>query len=95
MKYLVFVIYGMVIGQLIYSKPVIKSNGARRGRHFYKVSSIVNFIIGFTGINVVNMFLRDKGIIPQFFVWCALVGFALMVVYAFYCVYKMLVSTEP
>lgn len=52
-------------------------------------------IVGMFGIHAVNMFLRDKNIIPQTFVWIALIGFAIIMMYGMYCIYKMLVSTEP
>ena len=94
MKYMIFIIYVIVIGQFINSKPIGKKNSVRRGHLFYKTSALINFIIGFIGIFIVNTFLRGKEIIPQFFVWIALIGFLIMIIYAMYCIYKMLVSTE-
>lgn len=95
MKYMVFVIYVIVIMQFINSKPVCKANSIRRGREFYKISGIINVTGGMFGMLAVNMFLRDKNIISQAFVWIALIGFAITMMYGMYCIYKMLVSTEP
>ena len=94
MEYLVFVIYIIVIVQFINSKPVSK-NGTQRGCEFYKTSGIANILVGNLGMIAVNSFLRDKNIIPQAFVWIALVGFALATIYGLYCIYKMLTTTEP
>lgn len=95
MKYMVFIIYVIVIGQFINSKPIVKENSTLRGKLFYKTSGLINFIIGFIGMVTVNTFLRGKKIIPQFYVWVALIGFSIMIMYAMYCIYKMIVSTEP
>lgn len=94
MSYLVFVIYVITVMQFIYSKPVAK-HGNHRGCGFYKVSGIINMVVGFFGMVSINLFLRDKNIIPQTFVWIALIGFALTMFYGVYCIYKMMVTTEP
>ena len=94
MRYTILLIYVLVCLELIYSKPVPTKGSLPRGRSFYKISGIINFIFGFAGMVLVNLFLRDKGIIPPFFVWAALIGFALVILYAMYCFFKMLVSCE-
>lgn len=94
MKYMVFVIYVIVIMQFVNSKPVCKANSIRKGHEFYKISGIVNVTSGTLGMIAVNMFLRDKNIIPQTFVWIALIGFVITMMYGLYCIYKMLVSIE-
>lgn len=94
MKYMVFVIYVIVITQFINSKPVCKTNSMPRGREFYKISGIFNMIGGMLGMTAVNMFLRDKNIIPQTYVWILLIGFFITMMYGVYCIYKMLVSIE-
>lgn len=94
MKYMVFIIYVIVIMQFVNSKPICKANSIRRGRQFYKISGIVNVIVGTFGMFAVNTFLRDKNIIPQTFVWFALIGFWITMMYGIYCIYKMLVSIE-
>lgn len=94
MKYMVFVIYVIVIMQFVNSKPVCKANSIRRGKEFYKISGIVNVASGMIGMLAVNTFLRDKNIIPQTFVWIALVGFGITMIYGIYCIYIMLVSIE-
>lgn len=91
---MVFVIYVIVIAQFINSKPVCKTNGMRRGREFYKISGIINVLSGNLGMIAINIFLRDKNIIPQAFVWIALIGFMIVMMYGLYCIYKMLVSIE-
>ena len=94
MKYMVFVIYVIVIMQFVNSKPVCKANSIQRGKEFYKISGIINVIGGMLGMLAVNTFLRDKNIIPQTFVWIALVGFGITMMYGIYCIYKMLVSIQ-
>lgn len=94
MKYMVFVIYVIVITQFINSKPVCKANSMQRGKEFYKISGIFNVTGGMFGMIAVNMFLRDKNIIPQTYVWIALIGFSIAMMYGLYCIYKMLVSIE-
>ena len=94
MKYMIFMIYIIVVVQFINRKPISK-NGIHRGHTFYKISGIVNLLFGFLGMFTVNTFLRDKNIIPQTFVWIALTGFAITMIYGMYCIYKMAVSTEP
>lgn len=95
MKYMVFIIYIIVVMQFINSKPIVKGNGTHRGRNFYKISGVVNLIVGMFGMVAVNMLLRDKNIIPQVFVWIALIGFAITMIYGMYCIYKMMVTDEP
>lgn len=95
MKYMVFIIYVMVIIQFINSKPVCKANSIQRGQRFYKISGIINVAGGMFGMLAVNMFLRDKNIIPQNFVWILLIGFMITMMYGIYCIYKMIVSNEP
>jgi len=94
MKYMAFVIYVIVIMQFINSKPVCKANSTQRGKKFYKISGIFNVTGGLLGMIAVNMFLRDKNIIPQTYVWIALIGFFITMMYGLYCIYKMLVSVE-
>lgn len=94
MKYMVFVIYIISIMQFINSKSVAK-NRICRGRDFYKISGVINMIVGWFGMVAVNVLLRDKNIIPQTFVWIALIGFAITMVYGMYCIYKMMITVEP
>lgn len=94
MKYMVFIIYMVVVVQFINSKPIDNGNGVHRGCNFYKISGILNMVGGFLGMSAVNILLRDKGIIPPFFVWSALIGFAIVTIYGLYCIYKMMVSAE-
>lgn len=93
MKYMVFVIYIISIMQFINSKSVAK-NGICRRRDFYKISGVINMIVGWFGMVAVNVLLRDKNIIPQAFVWIALIGFGIVMVYGMYCIYKMMVTVE-
>lgn len=95
MKYMVFIIYIIVMWQWINSTYIAKRVGIQRGYNYYKTRGIINTIIGFAGMFMVNIFLRDKDIIPPFFVWSALIGFFLLVLYGMFCIYKMMVSTEP
>ena len=94
MKYMVFVIYIISIMQFINSKSVAK-NGICRGRDFYKISGVINMIVGWFGMVAGNVLLRDKNIIPQAFVWIALIGFGITMVYGMYCIYKMMITVEP
>ena len=96
MKYLVFVIYVYVVGQLLRSKPKSTNKGSvPKGRNFYKLNGVINSIFGFAGMIAINQFLRDKGIIPEMFVWIALVGFLMVALYGMYCMVMMMVSMEP
>lgn len=95
MKYMVFMIYVITVVQFINSKPIAKENGTHKGHGFYKISGITNLMVGFLGMFAVNVLLRDKDIIPQVFVWIALIGFAITMLYGMYCIYKMMVSVEP
>lgn len=94
MKYLVFIIYVMILAEFFDFKLRGKGNSIPRGQSFYKIRCILNFMVGFGGMICVNVFLRDKDIIPPFFVWTALVGFMIIICYALYCAYKMMVSLE-
>lgn len=91
---MVFAIYIIMVVQFVSSKPIAK-NGMPRGRQFYKISGFINIIVGMFGMVAVNMLLRDKNIIPQVFVWIALIGFVITVIYGLYCIYKMMVTVEP
>lgn len=95
MRYMVFIIYVITVVQLLNSKPSVKENGIRRGRNFYKISGEINIVVGMFGMLAVNLLLRDKNIIPQAFVWIALIGFIITTLYGFYCFYKMMVNCEP
>lgn len=95
MKWMVCIIYVIVVGQFINSKPAIKGKGTGRGHYFYKMSAGINLVFGLVGMIAVNQLLRDKGIIPEPFVYAALVGFFFVVMYGAYCVYKMMISVEP
>lgn len=95
MKWIVCIIYVIVVGQLINNKPAVKGKGTHRGHYFYKMSAVINLVFGFVGMIAVNQLLRDKGIIPEPFVLAALVGFFLVVMYGAYCCYKMLTCVEP
>jgi len=92
MEYMVILIYVVVMMQFINSKPLVKERSKCRGYSFYKRSAIINMIIGYGGMIAVNLLLRDKGIIPQSFVWMALIGFALVVIYSMYCIYRMMTT---
>lgn len=94
MKYMVFVIYVITAIQFINSKPITK-NGVYRGYNFYKISGLINIVVGMFGMLAVNILLRDKNIIPQVFVWVALIGFAITMMYGMYCIYKMMTTSEP
>lgn len=80
--------------QFINSKPIAKKTGNTRGYNFYKISAIVNMLVGMVGMVAVNLLLRDKNIIPQVFVMISLVGFFLTTIYGLYCFYKMITATE-
>lgn len=94
MEYMVFIIYIITVVQFINSKPSVKKNGICRGYNFYKISGVINIIVGMFGMSAVNLLLRDKNIIPQAFVWIALIGFAITMIYGMYCIYKMMVTVE-
>ena len=99
MDYTVFLIYAYLITQTIMDIPNTKrenkGNYTRKGYQFYKIRGIINMTIGCVGMIAVNLFLTDKNIISQTFVWVALIGFMLIMLYGTYCFYKMIVSTEP
>lgn len=90
MEYVIFVIYMITVAQFIFSKPMSSSNGPTRGRMFYKISSIINFIISVSGITIINLFIRDKDIISSTLMWISMGGFILLFLYSMYCVIKML-----
>ena len=92
MEYLIFAIYMPVITQFIFSKPISSTNGSTRSHSFYKASAIINFIIGISGITIVNVFLRDKNIISPTLMWIIMGGFILIFLYGMYCVIKMLTT---
>lgn len=52
-------------------------------------------MVGMIGMAAVNTLLRDKNIIPEVFVWIALAGFAITMIYGGYCIYMMMATTEP
>lgn len=93
MEYLVFIIYVIAAIQFINSKPD-KKRHTLRGHEFYKKSAIINMIFGYAGLFCVNYFLRDENIIPQLFVWFAIGGFVIIIIYAMYCFYKMVTTIE-
>lgn len=94
MEYLFYLLYVAVAAQLFNSKPK-KNIGYPKGRSFYKVSGIVNVILGVAGMTAINLLLRDKGIIPQMYVWIGLIGFMLIEFYGLFCIIKMILSSEP
>lgn len=65
MEYLFLIIYVVIIGELIHSKPIVKAGSVGRGHNYYKVSGTINIIAGITGMMAINTLLRDKGIISQ------------------------------
>lgn len=91
MEYLAFIIYVIIVMQFINSKSIAK-NDIYGGRDFYKISGIINIVGGLFGAVATNIFLRDKDIIPQVFVWIALIGFIIAMMYGVYCIYKMMVT---
>ena len=95
MKWMVCIIYVIVVGQFINSKPAIKGKGTGRGHYFYKMSAGINLVFGLVGMIAVNLLLRDNGIIPESFVLAAIVGFFFVAMYGAYCCYKMLTCVEP
>lgn len=95
MEYLFFIIYGIVIGELIHSKPIRKIGSVPRGCRYYRTSGFINIIVGMIGILAINTLLRDKGIISHTFVWIGLIGFLITMIYGYYCIYMMLVTPEP
>ena len=46
-------------------------------------------------MTAINLLLRDKGIIPQMYVWIGLIGFMLIEFYGLFCIIKMILSSEP
>lgn len=94
MEYLFYLLYVVVAAQLFISKPK-KNIGYTKGRSFYKVSGIVNVILGVAGMTAINLLLRDKGIIPQMYVWIGLIGFMFIEFYGLFCIIKMILSSEP
>lgn len=76
MKYMVFIIYLITATQFINCKPIVKNGIQHRGYNFYKFSGIIYIIVGMFGMSAVNIFMRDMNIIPQVYVWVALIGFA-------------------
>lgn len=99
MEYTVFLIYAYLIAQTIMNsfgtKRENKGNYICKGYQFYKIRGVINITIGCVGMIAVNLFLRDKNIISQTFVWAALIGFILIMFYGMYCIYKMITSTNP
>lgn len=54
MKWMVCIIYVIVVGQFINSKPAIKGKGTGRGHYFYKMSAGINLVFGLVGMIAVN-----------------------------------------
>lgn len=87
MKYLVFIIYGIVIGEVVFSKPG-KHSSVRRGSSYYKVSGILNMIVGLAGAWVFDNILRKQNFLSEQFVGLGMAGFGIMGLYGIYCVYR-------
>ena len=99
MEYMVFLSYLIFIAQVIMNRPITKKENEGsytcKGYRFYKIRGIINVTVGLAGMIAVNLFLPDHNVISQTFVWVALIGFMLLMLYGTYCLYKMIVSTEP
>lgn len=95
MKYLFFITYVLVIIQWCTNRKILNQNSNIRGRNYYKIAGIINMILGFCGMLVINTFIRDTEIVPQIYVYIGLFGFFFLVLYGIYCIFKMMASSEP
>ena len=95
MEYLVFLIYGIIVMQFISNGDIHAKNSGGSGYKRYKIRGVINILVGLFGMRGVNVFLRDKDIVPQKFVWIALAGFAVIEIYGMYCIWKALTTNEP
>lgn len=100
MEYLVFLIYGIVVSEWIFSSKVEDKNtssyrGSYGGREYYKTLGITNIVVGNVGMFLFNYFFRDKGIIPVWSFWVGLVGFVIILFSG--CIYmvKMFTTEQP
>lgn len=92
MEFLVFLIYGIVMAQWVFGRTSNKSSTIVRGRDFYRVNGVLGVFLGMVGCLFLNIFLRDRGIIPVWSFWVAFVGFVLVMFMGFYYIYKMITS---
>ncbi len=95
MENLVYIIYVIAIVQILCGRQK-KGNisSTPRGQAFYRSISIIDFTIGFIGMMVFNLFLRDKGIIPLWYFWTGFIGFMLFVIFGMIYFYKMMTTTQ-
>lgn len=96
MEYLVFVTYMLVVGQFIFGKTGSKdeaSGSIPRGRGFYKGSALLNFVIGGFGLSAWQFFAEEM--MPTWLFHIGQIGFALLIIYAMFCVYKWMTTCNP
>ena len=90
MKYSVFIIYVLIVCQLIDSMPI--TGGVARGHYYYESHGIVNTILGVGGLTAFNMFLRNKNIIPETFVQIGMIGCGILFLYGVHCTIKAILK---
>lgn len=90
MEFLVIVIYFSLVFQSVNCKQVARKSNSLKGHEFYKLSSIINIFFGCVGALLVNLFLRDNNSVPQILFWFSFCGFAFLMLYGIYCLYKYL-----
>jgi len=98
MEYLVFIIYLIVVSQWIFEKKeknAKSSTYSPHGRSHFRMKGLLNLEVGFVGLILFNLLLRDKGIIPVWSFWVGFVGFSLFVISGMVCMVKMFTATQP
>lgn len=95
MEYLFFIIYVIVVTEWIFSKPSSQNSTMLRGYTYYKASGLLNLIVGFVGMFLIDNFLRDKNIIPVWSVWVGIIGCVLFVIMGMYHIYRAMTTLRP
>lgn len=76
--------YSVLLIYLVLAMEFWPKNGASDtyqpygGHHTRFGQGMANVFCGAIGMFLIDMFLRDKGILPSWVVWTAFVGFAIM-----------------
>ena len=60
----------------------------------YKATGTINIIFGIIGLSLINLLLRDKGIIPDIYVYIGLIGCFIVVVSGMYNICKYMFSAH-
>lgn len=89
MEYMVFLIYAFVVNQWIFSEKE-KATYGTSCHEDYKVKGFINLFVGFVGLLCFQLFLRDKGIIPDWSFWVGAVGFIIITLLGMINIIKMM-----